>query len=155
MSKQSSTLSSIEITQYLRDILQKACITVDSIDASLVGHTEHYTIMTPDSSVLIGRDGENIRPLQTLFIELLRKKGLGEKSVSIDINNYLKMKNERFSTDVRNAVEAFIKGPNSTFTFPPMNSYQRMVVHSIVSEYSTVASTSTGEGYERAVVVSK
>ena len=145
-----NNLSSKEIVQFLRDFFAKASVNIRAIEASLEGENERYNIVTPDSAILIGHSGEALHAVETLVRELLHKQGLGDKKILLDINNYKKMREHRLFEEVRRAAND-VRENKTEHEFPPMNAYERLLVHNAAAEEAHVESSSVGEGRERRV----
>lgn len=114
-----------------------------------------FNIITPDSGLLIGTNGDNLKALQSLIKRMVFKKmGDGQEfSFSLDINNYRKGRIEFIKEMARNfANEAeFTKKP---VTLQPMSSFERRIVHlEIMARGGTVTTESAGDDYDRCVII--
>lgn len=107
----------------------------------------------PDSSLLIGFHGDNLRALRHLLSIFLRKELGQEVIVMVDVAGYLARKEERIKGMAQKAADIFDK-IHEPQDLPPMSSFERRIVHSYLTEkgYNT---ESAGEGYDRHIVVSK
>ena len=104
------------------------------------------------SALLIGYHGETLNSLQTL-ISLLVYRQLGEKlPLIVDVDGYRK---ERMAKLKAIAVRACDKARflNMAQSLPPMNAFERRLVHLFVSEITDMRSESVGEGRDRQVVI--
>lgn len=113
------------------------------------------TIDASDPGRLIGFRGETLDSLQ-LLVNLILSKQLNEeeafKRVVIDVGGWRKNKEADLERRARNwADEA--KESGEEIELEPMPSWQRRIVHMIVSEVEGVTSESVGEGKERHLVI--
>lgn len=113
------------------------------------------TIEASDPGRLIGFRGETLDSLQ-LLVNLILSKQLGEdekfKRVVIDVGGWRKNKEADLERRARNWADE-VKESGEEIELEPMPSWQRRIVHMIVSEVEGVDSESLGEGRERHLVI--
>ena len=113
------------------------------------------TIEASDPGRLIGFRGETLDSLQ-LLVNLILSKQLGEeekfKRVVIDVGGWRKNKEADLERRARNWASE-VKESGEEIELEPMPSWQRRIVHMIVSEVEGVSSESIGEGKERHLVI--
>lgn len=117
------------------------------------GTTYVVNIETDDSALMIGRKGETLEALQLLVRLMAGKLELGEEArVMLDINAYRREQEENLLTFVNEVAER-VKESGMAETLRPMSSYERHLVHEVVSHIDGVASESTGEGRDRRITI--
>ena len=105
-----------------------------------------------DIQHLVGDKGEVVDALQQLTRLAVQQK-TGERShVIVDVNDYLKRKRLALKTMTLEAVET-ARTSGEDIALPPMNSYERKIVHDIVREQG-FESQSKGEEPNRFVTIS-
>lgn len=106
-----------------------------------------------DPAIFIGYHGDTLNSLQTIISLLLYKKFGETVPLVLDIDGYRKERIEKLkSLAVRFCDKArFLTTPQ---TLPPMNAFERRIVHMAVSEIPDMKSESVGEGRDRRVVIS-
>ena len=106
-----------------------------------------------DSPILIGRDGETLQAIRQVLTIALKHQVADDAVVMVDVADYLARKEQRIVEMAKKAAAKFdkTKQPQS---LPGMNSYERRLAHSWLSDNGYV-SESEGEGHERHIVVSK
>lgn len=113
------------------------------------------TIEASDPGRLIGFRGETLDSLQ-LLVNLILSKQLKEdekfKRVIVDVSGWRKNKEADLERRARNWAEE-VKTGGTEIELEPMPSWQRRIVHMIVSETDGVESESIGEGKERHMVI--
>lgn len=104
------------------------------------------------SALLIGYHGETLNALQ-LVTSLIVFRRLGESlPLLIDVDGYRKERAERLKQLAQRACDKarFLNLPQS---LPPMNAFERRLVHLAVAEIPDMQSESVGQGRERCVVI--
>ncbi|OGZ63056.1 MAG: hypothetical protein A3H51_01055 [Candidatus Spechtbacteria bacterium RIFCSPLOWO2_02_FULL_38_8] len=101
---------------------------------------------------LIGERGKNLNALQHIIRLIARNKYGDETVVDVDINGY-KRKRMEFLRDMALSVRQRALKEHKDIEMEPMTAFDRRAVHSALTEYSDVETESTGEGFERRVVV--
>jgi spoIIIJ-associated protein len=81
---------------------------------------------------------------------MARKQNLG--NVVIDVNNY-RLERERLILELARAAAQKAAATKSDVELPPMNAYERRLVHTELATRPDIKTESIGEGKERRVVV--
>ena len=105
-------------------------------------------IVTDDSSVMIGKEGKNLNAIQTILRQSLRKYGNFDIKVNLDISGYKAKRQKNIEREVRKIAKEVLKTKIDA-KLDPMNSYERRIVHTIISEYDNLATQSEGEAPNR------
>jgi len=147
-------MTALEFAQsYLEDLLSFFGLNT-SIEASEDGQTVELNVpSTHLNGFLIGNHGDNLRSLQHLTNMALKRGGYVDVSVVVDIAGYKKQRQERLAARARTLAEE-VKANNKPKALEPMSSYERRVVHQVVSEIEGVKSTSEGEDRDRHIIIS-
>jgi spoIIIJ-associated protein len=105
-----------------------------------------------DLGALIGYHGETLSSLQ-LFLNLALYRQTGEwRRVLVDIGGY-RQEREQTLRELAQRTADRVRFLQTAATLNPMPSFERRLVHLALSEDETVETESTGEGWERRVVV--
>ena len=141
------------ITKRIQEIVGKLNVAVDEVKVSeAAGHTL-FTIKTKDSGVLIGTRGETLHALN----HIVKKMFEGEDGDEIfrfvvDVNGY-HLKHIK----MLEAQALMLAERARTFKYDiemsPMSAYDRLIVHSALSDSIDVSTESQGEGKLRHIVV--
>ena len=97
-----------------------------------------------NSSLMIGRDGKNLFALETILRQSLRAFGKFDIKVNVDIDGYKERKEINLVKEVKRACTDVLK-TKIDVKFDPMNSYERMIIHNTVSDFSNLVTVSEGE----------
>ncbi|NTW15774.1 MAG: hypothetical protein HGA38_05450 [Candidatus Moranbacteria bacterium] len=144
----SSTIREILETMGIRDA--KIDVYAGSGDREPVMFS--VTVDRSDSKVLIGQRGVGLFSFQHLIQTIVRRKYREHADFGIDVNRYWKEKKRHLRHDAEDAAhEAVATG--RPIQMRPMSSYERKVVHAVLSASERVETGSVGKGEDRRVVV--
>lgn len=113
-----------------------------------------YMIKTPDSRVLIGKDGETLRSLNHV-IRKIAEKNLGEEvanKIFIDINEYQQKRLENLK-NIAHMMAERARYFKSNIEIDPMPAYERKVVHMFLENLPDIKTESEGTGPNRRIVI--
>ncbi len=110
-------------------------------------------IVDDSPAFLIGRGGEALDALQHVIRILLRGEGfpLGYTLI-VDVNGYRNKKASMLEKTAREVAHR-VRSKGKEEVLPPMNSFERRVIHTLISNIADVESESIGERDERRVVI--
>lgn len=108
---------------------------------------------TEANAILIGKDADNLRALQSLISANLRLKGSAVYRVNLDIADYKKHKNDKLIERAEKWIERVRQtGQDYVVNLSPAD---RRIVHKLAQDYSTIETHSEGEGAERRLIISR
>ena len=112
-----------------------------------------FQIRTQEAGLLIGEGGENLIALNHL-VKRITEARLGRipAPFSIDVNDYQKQRAEEIKDLARLSAQR-VRYFKKEIQLKPMSSYERRIVHSILTEYPDIMTQSTGEEPNRKVVI--
>jgi spoIIIJ-associated protein len=127
----SATTAAAEAAQTARAIL-------DTLLGYLgfVVHIEHsespagvaLQVFTDEGELLVGRDGERLEDIQYLLNRLLHHRMPDAPKVRVDIAHYRLIQEDQMLAHIREQAER-VRHTGRPVHLPPMNSYQRRLVH--------------------------
>jgi len=146
------------VKNIILEVLQKMGLSVnvefeESITKGLV-----FNISTPDSYLLIGRQGATLHSLQVLIQALVARRLMsqGENEpfwFMIDVDDY-KRKREWFLKETAKGAVEHLKKTGRPVALEPMPNYERRFVHSFLQEnFPDYESSSIGEEPYRKIVI--
>jgi len=143
-----------DIKKLIEDILVSMGVRYDIVEETEDSLTQKklYIIKSPESGLLIGDRGETFQALSHL-IRRIASKGLEEAAdFSIDVNDY------RLSMIERLKVKAGIlanraRDMKTNVEMEPMSSYERLIIHGVLSGQPNIKTESVGEGRDRRLVI--
>ena len=112
------------------------------------------SIETKDAGRLIGARGESLDGLQLLINQIMSKKAKeGEfKRVILDVEGWRKQKMEELLERANEWGKQVLES-GKEMEVEPQSSWQRRVVHTVISEMGGLTSESVGEGRDRHIVI--
>lgn len=109
-------------------------------------------IVTDNNAVLIGKDGNTLNSIQTILRQSIRKFGDFDIKVNLDIAGY-KSKRERNISYEAKKIAREVSKTKVDAKLDPMNSYERRLVHTAISNFKHIETESEGEEPNRSVVI--
>ena len=144
-----------EIIAFIKETINEITKNMN-VDANLeVRRRENnisVTIFSDNNSILIGKNGKNIAALQLLIRQMVNSKLKNSLGIILDVGNYKekRVKNIEYLAK-KLAREAHKTKPE--LTMDCMNSYERRIVHEVLSNVKYVYTESIGEEPNRKVVI--
>jgi spoIIIJ-associated protein len=150
-----TVLKKEEIIAYIKEYIKEIGKNM-KIDINLEVRNEddifNVTMVSDHNPILIGKDGRTINSIQMLLRQSLANQSGMTVKVNLDASNYKAKKAKRFEYEIKNIVRE-VQRTKIDAKLDPMNSYQRRLVHSLISDFSNVTTESIGEEPDRCVVI--
>lgn len=105
-----------------------------------------------DLAVLIGRHGRTLDALQMVFSSLLSSRLKFHYPIVVDIEGYKNRRKQKLQSLARSSADR-AKRQGGRVSLPPMNAYERRLVHIALVDDEGVTTHSEGEEPNRHVVV--
>ena len=116
------------------------------------GEFPSYTIYSNNDALLIGKNGKNLQALSKVVSQaILKEVGQSFKFV-IDVNEY-KEKHQRNLEHLAKKIAREVKETKVEVKLDSMNSYERRIIHNILTNNKYVYTESVGEEPNRCVVI--
>ena len=144
----SSTIKSI------LDLMRVSC----SLEFQEGGEESWFIIKTDEAPLLIGENGQNLFALTHIVRRIAEKKFPPTAAEAnawrflIDINDYHKKRIDEIKDQARMHAQR-VRYFKKEVEMPPMNAYERRIVHTVLQEYPDISTESSGEGFSRRVVI--
>ncbi len=106
----------------------------------------------PDTSLLIQHNGELLRALETLAVQMLRLEQREHDLVSFDAGNFKALRAQELRLAAETAAEK-VRRTGVPYSFPPMNSRERRLLHMACSGLEGIETASSGEGPGRFLAI--
>lgn len=139
------------IKEYLTHLVTKMNLELN-LEVREEDNIFYVTMVSSNNPILIGKEGKNLNAMQFLLRQSLNKQTGMDIKVNLDASNYRAKRIKNFEYQVKNIVREVQKTKVDT-KLDPMNSYQRRIVHSLLSNFSNVTTESVGEEPNRCVVI--
>jgi len=110
------------------------------------------TILTNDSRLLIGHNGQNLQSLEYILKRMVHKE-IGEiPRFFLDVNGYRAGRLDELKEEARGVAKR-VRLYRKEVRLRPMNSFERRVIHTALAEYPDIMTESIGDAERRAVVI--
>ncbi len=105
-----------------------------------------------ESSLLIGRRGQNLDALQYILNKAINKSDNDRKMISVDSETYRK-KREESLLEMAQRIREKVKNTQKPVSLGHMNAHDRRIIHLALQEDESLTTKSRGEGEYRKIVV--
>ncbi len=144
-----------DVVDYIKEYI-KTLGTAMNVDIQLEVREEEdiftVTMVSDNNPILIGKEGRTMNSIQFLLRQSLQNQTGMAIKINLDASNYRAKKVKRFEYEIKNIVRE-VQKTRTDAKLDPMNSYQRRIVHSLLSDFSNVTTESVGEEPNRCVVI--
>jgi len=106
----------------------------------------------PDSSLVLERNAEMLRAIETVIHESLRLSGEEHDKISFDCKGYRAARQQELKLAAQVAAERVLKS-GIPYSFAPMSSRERRLIHLAFRDHESLITQSEGEGGRRFVVL--
>ncbi len=112
----------------------------------------NISMYADNNAILIGKDGKTLKALETLAKQKVQNDYGVHVSISLDVENYKekKIKNLEY---MAKKVAREVRSTKVEATLENMNSFERRVVHNILTDFKGVKTISEGEEPNRHVII--
>lgn len=144
-----------DIRNYLKDYIKILSSNMGiEINSEIREKEDHYEIMliSENNNILIGKDGKTLNAIQLLLHQSLNNQIGFNIHLTVDVSNYKDKKVKRLEREIKRIMKE-VETTKIEVKLDPMNSYNRRLVHTIVSENKNLETESFGEHPERYVVI--
>ncbi|HWZ43129.1 MAG TPA: R3H domain-containing nucleic acid-binding protein [Candidatus Saccharimonadales bacterium] len=106
----------------------------------------------PDSGLLLERGAETLRSIETVVHESLRLSQDDHDKISFDCQGHRAARQHELRLAAQVAAEKVLQG-GVPFSFAPMSSRERRLIHLVFRDHESLTTESEGEGGRRYVVL--
>ena len=111
-----------------------------------------YRIYSDNDALLIGKNGKNLKALQHVVQQAIKKEINNNFKFVLDINNYQEKKEKHLVYLAKNIARE-VASTKVEVKLDSMNSYERRIIHNALTNNKKVYTESTGEEPNRCVVI--
>jgi spoIIIJ-associated protein len=144
-----------EVINFIKEVIQEitSLMGID-INVETKKRRDNITILihSDNNQILIGRRGKTIQALQKIIKHAVYKETQMYVNINVDVGSYKEKRLERLEKMVKQIAKDVAK-TKEEIKLEPMNSYERRVVHSLLSDNKYIYTKSVGEEPERSVVI--
>ncbi len=143
------------VKEYIKDFLNDLAYKMNTKFNIEVKETDYgfsVIIIADYNAALIGKNGRTLNSIQTVLRQAIKKYGNFNIKVNIDISNYKARRERNINYEVRKICREVLK-TKIAVKLDPMNSYERRIVHTVVSDFEDLVTESEGVNPNRYVVI--
>ena len=111
-----------------------------------------FIIFSDNDAMLIGKNGKNLKALSTIVSAYVNAETGSNYKFLIDINEY-KEKREHILERMAKKIARDVAATNIEVKLDSMNSYERRIIHNVLTNHKKVYTESEGEEPNRYVVI--
>lgn len=143
-----------EAENIIKTLLASLGVNVTEIARSVSGAQPQFMVRTPDSGMLIGKNGEHLRAFNIVVRRVLEKRLglLHETPFLVDVNGYYSKRIRELKSQAALLADR-ARLFKTDVAMGPMNPYERMIVHSLFTDDPDLKTESEGEGKARHIVI--
>lgn len=121
-------------------------------DITIFDEVIKVNLSSNNSASLIGKNGKMLNSIQIILKKFIEVNISTQLKLNVDIENYKERKMEILEKNIRNIIKE-VQTTKIDVKLDEMNSYERRIVHNLVSEFENVTSESEGVAPHRYVVI--
>lgn len=112
----------------------------------------YYRVASSENALLIGREGKTLLAIQTLVRTYLNAFVDEPLLITLDIGNYHENRKRQLEILATKTAKEVAR-TKIAVKLDPMNSFDRRIIHSKLTEWRDVETESQGEGEDRAIII--
>lgn len=140
-----------EIKNYLKEVIENMGLEIQ-FESSIREDTFEVTLYSNNNSILIGKNGQNLKALETIVRAKINGDWGVNPKIVLDVENYKEKKIQNLERlAIRVAKE--VRATKVDVALDNMNSFERRVIHNKLTNFKGVSTISEGEEPNRHVVI--
>lgn len=142
-----------EIKEYLQDLLANMNIPNASFETKIRDGQILIKLYSDNNAILIGKNGQTLSALQNVARQFIFNKINLYPYLLLDVENYKDKQRDNLERLAKKlAVE--VQRTKKEIKMENMNSYERRIVHNILTDFKGITASSEGEEPNRHIVIS-
>ena len=140
-----------DVQEYLKGILNGMGLEV-SFEVTTKDEVTTIKMYTSNNPVVIGRNGANLEALTTLARQFIKNVTFNGPKIILDVEDYKERQIKRLERLAKNLARDVVR-TKTDVEMDNMNSYERRIVHNVLTDFKGVKTESVGEEPNRHVVI--
>ena len=133
-----------DMKNYLQTLVEGLGLKLE-METRLQDDTFYINMYSDNNPILIGKNGQTLKALETLMKQKYLKDWNTFFKISLDVEDYLEKLAIRIAKEVRDS--------KIDVALDNMNSYERRIVHNKLTDFKGIKTTSEGEEPNRHIVI--
>lgn len=139
------------IKEYLKEVIVNLGLDVQ-FESSIRDRKINIGMYADNNAILIGKDGKTLKALETLVKQKILNEYNIHINISLDVENY-KEKRVKNLEYLAKKVAREVRSTKVEATLENMNSFERRIVHNVLTDFKGVSTISEGEEPNRHVII--
>ena len=141
----------MEVQEYLKNILEGMGLEV-SFEVSTKENVTTLKMYSSNNAILIGKNGGNLEALTVLARQFIKNITSNGPRIMLDVEDYKDRQIKKLERFAKNLARDVVR-TKTDVEMDNMNSYERRIVHNVLSDFKGVRTESVGEEPNRHVVI--
>lgn len=137
--------------KYLLQLLHDLCLE-GSIEVISTKQSVTFNIDSNNNGMIIGREGKTLQAIQILTNQVVNQYTKTHLKVLVDINGYKHKQNERIEYLAKKVAKEVLQTKIDA-KLDPMNSYDRRLIHQVLSDWKHIKTVSEGVDPNRYIII--
>lgn len=140
-----------EIKNYIQKLVKNMGINA-VVETKTREESQIFNAIAPEAAILIGKNGRTIEALQNITRQMINTELNTTYKFIIDVNDYKAKRRSRIEKTAKYTAKEVAKTKVEA-ALEPMNSYERRIIHNVLTNSKDVITESEGEEPNRHVVI--
>lgn len=140
-----------DVEEYLKNIIKGMGVDCN-IEVSTKENTTTIKIFSSNNPVIIGKNGQNLEALTTIVRQYIKNITNNGPRIVLDVEDYKDRQVKRLERLAKNLARDVVR-TKVDVEMDSMNSYDRRIVHNVLTDFKGVTTESVGEEPNRRVVI--
>ncbi len=140
-----------KVKEYLKEVITNLGLEVQ-FESSIRERKIYITMYADNNAILIGKNGQTLKALETLVKQKIQNEYNFYMSLYLDVENY-KEKRIKNLEYLAKKVAREVRSTKVEASLENMNSFERRVVHNVLTDFKGVTTISEGEEPNRHVII--
>lgn len=145
-----------DVANYIKDKLDEILKNMNisgKYESSIRDEQINIKIYSDKNNILIGKNGQNLKALQTILRQIVYKDIDIYPYILLDVENYKEKKINNLERSAKRIAKE-VQKTKVAVSLDNMNSYERRIIHNALSNFKNISTTSEGEEPNRHIVIS-
>ena len=140
-----------DVQEYLKNILNGMGLEV-SFEVNTKDDVTTIKMYTSNNPIVIGKNGANLEALTTLARQFIKNYTFNSPKIILDVEDYKDRQIKKLERLAKNLARDVVRTKVDA-EMDNMNSYERRIVHNVLTDFKGVKTESVGEEPNRHVVI--
>lgn len=140
-----------DVEEFLKTIVKGMGVDCN-IEVTTKENTTTFKIYSSNNPVIIGKNGQNLEALTTIVRQYIKNICNNGPKIVLDVEDYKDRQVKKLERLAKNLARDVVK-TKVDVEMDSMNSYDRRIVHNILTDFKGVTTESIGEEPNRRVVI--